>query len=156
MAPRAVKEVREVDEGDLRPLIEALAEVDRRGGWINVTPGVPADVVPEEQRSMFSWLLGAVGPAAPLATWMPAAPGSSKAGRFGVLHQRGRLDRQGIAGLASIPPSWKTLGDHARRGLLFEVASARPDEIAEALTGIVEELATVPTTGRYLAEVFLR
>ena len=156
MAARTTKEILEVDEGDLSPLVAAIDSLTTREGWINLTPGVPADVVPEQQRSVFTWLVGAAGPAAPLATWMPSPPGSTKPGRFGVLHQRGRLNRQGIAGLASIPSSWKTAGDHARRGLLFDVAQATSVEIAEALTGIVEELATVPTTGRYLAELFRR
>ena len=156
MASRASKEILEVDEGDLTPLIGAIESLRTREGWINLTPGVPADVVPEQQRTLFTWLVGAAGPAAPLATWMPSPPGSSRPGRFGVLHQRGRLNRQGVAGLASIPSSWKTAGDHARRGLLFDVPTATSEELAETMTGIVEELATVPTTGRYLAEVFRR
>lgn len=156
MATRASKEILEIDEGDLSPLISAIDALRTTEGWINVTPGVPAGVVEEQPRSVVTWLVGAAGPAAPLATWMPSPPGSNKPGRFGILHQRGRLNRQGIAGLASIPPSWKTAGDHARRGLLFDVPATSPDEIAEALTGVVEELATVPTTGRYLAELFRR
>jgi hypothetical protein len=48
------------------------------------------------------------------------------------------------------------LGDHARKGLIFEVTSASDAEVADAMLAVVEELTTVPTTGRYLAEVFTR
>jgi hypothetical protein len=40
--------------------------------------------------------------------------------------------------------------------LTFAVPAGPDLEVAEALLGIVEELATVPTTGRYLVEVFVR
>ena len=39
---------------------------------------------------------------------------------------------------------------------MFEVSSASDAEVAEAMLSVVEELTTVPTTGRYLAEVFTR
>ena len=39
---------------------------------------------------------------------------------------------------------------------MFEVAQSGVAEIADAMLSVVEELTTVPTTGRYLAEVFIR
>ena len=91
-----------------------------------------------------------------MATWMPEAGGPSGTGTLGILHARGRLHREGLAGLAAIPSGWRCTQDHARRGLLFAVRGASDLEIAESMVGVVEELATVTTTGRYLAELFLR
>jgi len=155
VAKRAVKDVLEFDEGDLAGLIAAIDSLEVVDGWINVTPGVPSNLVVED-RSMVSWLAGAQQVEAPLATWMPTSAIGSVRGTLGVLHRRGRLHREGLAGLASIPSSWRCKQDHARRGLLFEVPSATSSVLAEAMVSVVEELATVPTTGRYLAEVFRR
>lgn len=154
MAGRIAEEAVEIDGA--AELEAQLRRLEEQEGWINLTPGIPAEAEVDPSRSLFSWLVGAPGPAAPMATWMPAKPGSSKPGQLGVLHARGRLHREGIAGLASIPASWRCTGDHARRGLVFEVDAATSREIAEAMLSVVEELTTVPTTGRYLAEVFLR
>jgi hypothetical protein len=156
MSPRVSKEVVEIDEGGATQLAARVGMLRETEGWINLTPGVPSDVAVEPQRSLFTWLVGPPGPSAPLATWMPATPGSTRAGKLGVLHARGRLNREGIAGLVSIPPSWRCLGDHARRGLIFEVTDATDLEVAESMISVVEELTTLPTTGRYLAEVFTR
>ena len=153
---RATKEIIEIDEDASLTLQRQIARVEDSGGWINLTPGVPADVVAEPPRSLFTWLVGSAGPAAPLATWMPGGPGSQGSGQLGILHAQGRLTREGIAGLVSIPTSWRCLGDNARRGLVFEVAQSGVAEIADAMLSVVEELTTVPTTGRYLAEVFIR
>jgi len=153
--PRARKEVIEFDEENLEPLEAALRSLEVVEGWINVTPGVPSDQVIED-ASVFSWLLGSRQISAPMATWMPAPPGSRGAGTLGILHSRGRLHREGIASLVSIPSSWRNLQDHARRGLLFEVLETTPTQMAEVMVAAVEELATVSTTGRYLAEVFRR
>jgi len=155
MARRADKTVLELDEGDLGELVGALRSLEVVDGWVNLTPGVPTEFAPED-RSLFSWLAGGAAPTAPLATWMPDPPASSKAGIVGVLHARGRLHREGIAGLASIPAGWRSKQDHARRGLLFEVPTTTPEEMAEILVAVVDELSTLPTTGRYLAEVFRR
>ena len=155
MAKRAVQEALEFEEGDLGPLERAIRSLEVTSGWINVTPGVPSDLVAED-RSFFSALIGSRQMAVPLATWMPAAPGSGTVGTLGVLHGRGRLQRKGLAGLVSIPASWRSQQDHARRGLIFEVTNASPAQIAEAMVAVVEELAMVPTTGRYLAEIFRR
>jgi hypothetical protein len=155
MAPRAVKEVLEIDEDHLAPLVEAIASLELVEGWINLTPGVPSNTVIED-RSLVSWFAGAQSVEAPLATWMPSAPGSTASGTLGVLHRRGRLHREGLAGMASIPSSWRNRQDHARRGLLFEVPETTPAELAEIMVSVVEELTTVTTTGRYLVEVFRR
>jgi hypothetical protein len=39
---------------------------------------------------------------------------------------------------------------------LFEVGQSTPEEMSNAMMGIVEELATLPTTGRFFVEVFRR
>jgi hypothetical protein len=147
------KDVIEIDEGAAETLVTALLSLEVVEGWVNLTPGVPSEAIIED-RSLFSWLAGPVGPKAPLATWMPPTPGSGNSGRLGVLHSRGRLHREGIAGLVSIPSSWRCLQDHARRGLLFDVPEAAPRAMAEVMLAVVEELSTVPTTGRYLAEIY--
>lgn len=156
MTGRPSREAIEIDDDASAMLSEQIGRVGATGGWINLTPGVPADVAAEPPRSLFSWLVGSNGPAAPMATWMPSASGADRPGQLGVLHARGRLNREGIAGLVSVPPSWRCLGDHARRGLIFEVKATTDAEIADVMLAVVEELTTVPTTGRYLAEVFVR
>ena len=125
-------------------------------GWINLTPGVPTELVDQPRPGLLGWLSGAPDQIAPLATWMPSEGSDANAGRLGVLHARGRLHREGVAGLAGIRPSWRLRQDHARRGLLFDIPSASDEEVAEGRVALVDELATVPTTGRYLAEVFVR
>ena len=153
---RAAKEIIEFEEDDLGPLLSALGRLEGSDGWLNLTPGVPAEVELDQDRSLLSFLVGSRRLEAPLATWMPTAGGSPGAGTLGILHARGRLHREGLAGLASIPSSWRCTQDHARRGLLFEVRGASTLELGESMVGVVEELATVTTTGRYLAELFLR
>jgi hypothetical protein len=155
VARRAVKEVLELEEGDLATLSAAIGSLELVEGWVNITPGVPSNLIVED-RSLVSWLAGSQSLEAPLATWMPSAPGSAASGTLGILHRRGRLHREGLAGLASIPSGWRCKQDHARRGLLFEVSQTTPEQMAEVMVSVVEELATVPTTGRYLAEVFRR
>ena len=81
---RATKEVIECEEGDLTPLIAILTDVDRRDGWVNLTPGVPADIDLDEDRSLVSFLAGSSRVEAPLATWMPAQRGSGKPGTLGL------------------------------------------------------------------------
>ena len=155
MSPKARKEVLDFDGTDPEPLLSALGDLSHQEGWMNLTPGVPSDAIVEES-SLFSWLSGARPQAAPMATWMPPASGSAKPGVLGVLHARGRLHPDGVAKLKSIPASWFCRQDHARRGLLFEVDQSTPEEMSKAMMGIVEELATLPTTGRFFVEVFRR
>lgn len=153
---RATKEIIEFEEDELTPLLEALSRLHDRDGWINLTPGVPAEVEVDQDGGLLAFFTGARRLEAPLATWMPAAGPDRGTGTLGVLHNRGRLHQDGLAGLASIPSSWACSQDHARRGLLFEVAGASDLDLAESMVAVVEELATVTTTGRYLAEVFFR
>ena len=155
MGNRAIKEVIEVEEDSLSSLVAALASLQQVEGWVNLTPGIPTEAA-NEDRSLFSWLAGSATPRAPLATWMPPIPGSEGRGQLGILHPRGRLRREGIAGLVSIPSSWRCRQDHARRGLVFDVPVVPSLELAEIMVAAVEELALTPTTGRYLAEVFRR
>ncbi|MEI8262630.1 MAG: hypothetical protein WCG59_02140 [Actinomycetes bacterium] len=155
MSPKARKEVLDFDGTDPEPLLSALGDLSHQEGWMNLTPGVPSDAIVEES-SLFSWLSGARPQAAPMATWIPPATGSPKPGVLGVLHARGRLHPDGVAKLKSIPASWSCRQDHARRGLLFEVDQSTPEEMSKAMMGIVEELATLPTTGRFFVEVFRR
>lgn len=153
---RAAKEIIEFEEDELAPLLDALGRLHGVEGWLNLTPGVPAEVEVAQDGGLLAFFTGSRRLEAPLATWMPTAAAPSGTGTMGVLHNRGRLHRDGLAGLVSIPASWRCTQDHARRGLLFEVSGASDLELAESMVAVVEELATVTTTGRYLAELFLR
>ena len=151
---RAEKAVLDFPREDLEALVDAIGAIDNGSGWVNVTPGIPTEAV-QDEGSLFSWLVGARPQVAPLATWMPTAPSSTKPGTLGILHAGGRLYREGLAKLA-IPEGWRCRQDHARRGLLFDVDETTPEEMAGAMTRVVDQLAAVPTTGRYMAEVYYR
>jgi hypothetical protein len=154
MSQRTQKSVLDFARDDLSPLVEALHELETERGWINITPGIPAEAV-EDDRSLFSWLTGARPQIAPLATWMPPEPGSTKPGVLGILHAGGRLTREELA-MLDLPGSWRSRQNHARRGLLYELGSWSPEEMATMMTRVVDRLAAMETTGRYLAEVFRR
>ncbi len=151
---RAKKAVLDFALDDSALLVQALGSIDQGTGWINLTPGVPSELVGDD-RSLFSWLVGSRPLIAPLATWMPAVAGSGKPGSLGILHGRGRLHAEEIAKLA-LPPSWRCRQDHARRGLLFDVGDTTANELATIMMRVVDQLAMVTTTGRYMAEVFTR
>ena len=152
--PRATKAVLDFPRDDLQSLVDAIRSIDGGLGWVNVTPGIPSESV-QDEGSLFSWLVGARPQVAPLATFMPASSHSGKPGRLGILHAGGRLYAEGIDKLA-VPKSWRCRQDHARRGLLFDVAETSPEEMARVMTRVVDQLAAVQTTGRYLAEVYYR
>jgi hypothetical protein len=150
---RAEKAVLDFSRDDAGMLRDAIASFEVAKGWINVTPGIPSDAVADD-RSLFSWLVGARPQVAPLVTWMPDEKHAG-VGTLGVLHARGQLTSQELAAL-DVPEGWMLRQNHARRGLLFFVPSIDADQLCTTMLRFSDYLATVATTGRYLAEVFTR
>jgi hypothetical protein len=150
---RAEKAVLDFSHDDAGMLRDAIASLEGAKGWINVTPGIPSDAVADD-RSLFSWLVGARPQVAPLVTWMPDEKHAG-VGTLGVLHARGQLTKEELAALG-VPEGWTLRQNHTRRGLLFFVPSIDADQLCEAMLRFSDALATVATTGRYLAEVFTR
>jgi len=143
----------EVKEQDLGEFVAALGSARASRGWVNCTPGVPEDY-PQFRPSLFAWLTGPTPPGAPIVTLMPGVAGQPDI--LGVLHAKGRIGLHQGSTLASIPSSWKCRQDHNRRGLLFEVPAVANEDLAAVMVAVSDELATVPTTGAYLVELFTR
>jgi hypothetical protein len=150
---RANKAVLDFSRNDAAMLRDAISSLAVTEGWINVTPGIPSNAVADD-RSLFSWLVGARPQVAPLVTWM-ADERHAGVGTVGVLHARGQLSSGELAVL-EVPEGWVLRQNHARRGLLFFMPSIDADRLCEAMLRFSDDLATVETTGRYMAEVFTR
>jgi len=143
----------EVREDSVSEFVTALASARSGKGWINCSPGVPEDY-PQFRPSLFAWLIGPTPPGAPIVTLMPGHAGQPDT--LGVLHAKGRIGLHRGATLASVPASWRCSQDHNRRGLLFEVPAVSNEELVGVMVAVSDELATVPTTGSYLVELFVR
>jgi hypothetical protein len=143
----------EIREEDLSEMVTAMEAARATNGWLNCTPGVPDDY-PQFRPSLFAWLVGPTPPGAPIVTWMPGHNGQPDT--LGILHAKGKIGLHQGANIASIPSSWRCRQDHNRRGLLFEVPAVTDAELATVIVSSCDELATVPTTGNYLVELFTR
>lgn len=149
----AKKRIFEVSEDTLEELVDALSLARGHSGWVNATPGVPEDY-PQLRGSLFSWLTGPTPPGAPLVTLMPGHGGQPDT--LGILHAKGRLGLLRGGNMVSVPASWRCQQDHNRRGLLFEVPAVTDGELAQVMISTCDELATIPTTGSYLIELFTK
>lgn len=137
-----------------------MADLDAaRSGWINVEPLFDEGDEPPAQSPMFGVFSGR-GPDVPLATWTPA----ERRGRreeppsVGIQHASGpkavaRLTERGVP----LPPGWRVLADHPRRGLVVAVgAGATHDEVLAWLLAAAEALSNVRLTGRWLVTIHQR
>jgi hypothetical protein len=131
-----------------------MAEAQR--GWLNVSPGLDMDVAPPE-RSALGQLLGSRGPTVPLGTWTPAQKRDPAI--VGIEHGEGpkaaeMLERRGTP----IPPGWRVVQDHPKRGLVVAMPSP---EGAEALDSVLvwllratAALCSWPRTGEWRAACY--
>jgi len=119
-----------------------VAAVDARG-WVNLRPDV--DDLPPPPRGWFGNVFSNSGPAVPMATWHP---GERLAG---IEHGTGSR----LGGRAPVPPGWRVVQDHPRRGFVVHVPQAVTEaEVVRWLVELGEALSPVPTGGRWTAEVF--
>jgi hypothetical protein len=131
----------ELPGGDPAPLLDALTGAR----YANVIPGV--DAAPPRPQSPLSDLFRARGPDVPLATWTPD--------EVGIQHATGTkaLDRLATAGVP-LPPGWRRLEDHPRRGLVVRPAPDAPiAEVVRWLLAALEVLNPHPVTGPWIAAV---
>ncbi len=127
-----------------------------RKGWVNISPVLPEGVEPPRQGILA--YLGARGPEALMATWVP---GVAKGDGFeptkaGLQHSAGKrvVNRLADGGLP-IPEGWKVTQDHPARGVVATVGEgADLDEVAAWLLAAAERVATSPLTGKWRATVY--
>ena len=123
--------------------LDAVADRLDERGWVNLQPGVAEDDLPSPPSSLFG-LFGARGPVVPLCTWHPGERSA------GVQHAAGPK----IAKQVEIPPGWRVVQDHPRRGLVVRV----PPDVSNVvvlrwLVDVGARLCPVPTTGQWVAEL---
>ena len=127
-------------------------------GWLNLQPGILEEDAPP-QASGISFLFAASVHDVPVCTWVAGhvdRHGEVQPDSLGVQHAAGtrivaRLDELGFA----LPPGWRWVQDHPRRGLVVVTPPGAPaDEQLRWLTGIGAALCTVPITGDWLASVY--
>ncbi len=134
-------------------LAERIDELTVAGkGWINVLPEIPEDVPVPPTPTAFA-VFSKRGPLVPLATW--TAPTTSgrhpEPAQVGVHHGLGRSAARFLADTpAAIPSTWRTVQDHARRGLVIAVPpDAAPMMVAEWIFTMLSELCIPPRTQCY-------
>lgn len=123
---------------DLAPVLAAL---DARG-WVNLQPEV-ADIEEADRPSTFG-IFGSRGPVVPFATWHAGERSA------GIQHGTGPK----VARRLDIPPGWRVVQDHPKRGLVVRVPEGVPqEEVLRWLLATGEALCPVPLLGRWVAEV---
>ena len=131
--------------------ITRIAEVADGSEWVTIAPWVDPENLPVV--SVLRRLFSARGSKIPEVTWVPAQSGEPA--QLGVLHATGpdalsRLHERGVA----IPDSWRKLGDHSKRGLLFALPpETTPATVLRVAIETARALAEVPTDDRWVAQV---
>ena len=134
-----MKQTLTFDAGEVDVVADRLDE----RGWVNLQPGVAEEDVPPPTSSLFG-LFSARGPAVPLCTWHRGERSA------GVQHATGPK----AASRIDVPPGWRVVQDHPRRGLVVRVPADVEDvEVLRWLVDVGIRLCPVPTTGRWLAEL---
>ena len=152
-------EVIEFHRDDPSPVERAMAELVERGsGWLNLGPALSPDewdAVPH-RRGVAAWF-SSRGPAVPMATWTPGRGGDrSRPAEIGVAHGTGprALERLADEGLP-LPNGWQKRQDHAKHGIVAEVAGGEdPRIVVDWLLRALELLSALLPTGEWwMAEV---
>ena len=134
-----MKETMTVDASEM----DVVADRLDAHGWVNLQPGVAEEHLPPPPSSLFG-LFSSRGPAVPLCTWHAGERSA------GVQHATGPK----VVNRVDVPPGWRVVQDHPRRGLVLRVPPDVPDvEVLRWLVGVGERLCPVPTTGEWLAEL---
>ncbi|MHB8218712.1 MAG: hypothetical protein ACYDHU_00090 [Acidimicrobiales bacterium] len=159
---RPMEEIEFVPADTARVEAEMTRLAGARSGWINLLPGVDADdpdAGDEPHRpSPVSALFGPAQSPVTMVTWVPPSGGRRPRDmvKVGIMHPRGRhavaqLKDRGL----TVPGGWQVRQDHARRGLIVEVASGVPhSQVLEWAIRAGELLAAAPLTGSWQARVY--
>jgi len=125
-------------------------------GWVNISPVLPEGVEPPRQGLLA--FMGARGPEALLATWIPGKPKGDgfEPTTVGLQHSAGKrvLARLAEGGLP-IPQGLRVTQDHPARGVVAVVDDdADLDEVVGWLVAAAHRVATTPLTGRWQATFY--
>ena len=129
----------------------------RRDGWLNVSPVVEYE---EPPPGALAKLFGTRGPMIPVGTWIPGAPTRNgfEPTTVGLQHGMGQrlLFALRDAG-QGVPEGWKTLQDHARRGVVLQVPDdTDPAVVLDWIMRVSEIVLPSDPTGRFRATLHRR
>jgi hypothetical protein len=131
-----------------------------RDGWVNLQPLVDEEDIPQMSVGILGWI-SSRGPAVPKATWVPGETkrnGSIAPDSIGLQHRGGPRARATLAEAGSpIPPEWKLLSDHPKRGLVIELpAGVMPETIVQWLVAAARILSPIDLPDTWVAAVHRR
>ena len=139
-------------------VLSCMEDLAARGdgrGWLNLQPWVEDEDRPP--TSPLGRMFSSLGPAVPLATWVPRHRRGRRLvpGTVGISHATGRFAVRRLAdGGVEVPPAWAVRQDHTRRGLVFELPDAvGVSDILTFLLAAMEALSGVDIDGRWVADV---
>lgn len=129
----------------------------RRDGWLNVSPKVDYE---EPPPGALAKIFGARGPMIPVGTWIPGAPTRNgfEPTTVGLQHGMGQrlLFALRDAGQGT-PEGWKTLQDHARRGVVLQIPDdTDPAVVLDWIMRVSEIVLASEPTGRFRATIHRR
>jgi hypothetical protein len=129
-------------------------------GWVNMQPIVDEQDVPQTSVGLLGWI-SAKGPAVPEATWVPGErkrSGAVTPDSIGLQHRGGPKARLTLADAGlPIPPGWRILSDHPKRGLVLELPGATdPEAIVDWLVRAAKTLSPIDLPDRWVATVHSR
>jgi hypothetical protein len=125
-------------------------------GWVNFSPVLPEGVAAPRQGLLR--FLGARGPEALMATWVPGERRKDGYGptTIGIQHATGRrlVMGKGAMGL-DVPDGWRVVQDHPARGLVAHVPDdADLGDVVGWLLDTATEATSLPLTGKWRAQVY--
>ena len=143
---------------DTAEVLSCMDDLAARGdgrGWLNLQPWVEDEDRPP--TSPLGRMFSSLGPAVPLATWVPRHRRGRSAvpGTVGISHATGRFAVRRLADAGvDVPAAWVVRQDHTRRGLVFELPDAvAVGDILTFLLAAIEVLSAVETDGRWVADI---
>lgn len=144
------------DEGDGSSRVAAvIAELVAPGsGWLNLLPEVEPELEPPP-RGVMAAIFSARGPVVPMAT-VTAPEAEGRPISVGIEHGGGpkaltTLDENELP----LPPGWRKLADHPRRGLVLAVPTSTPaHELLDWVLAAAHILSPIPLTGSWLARTY--
>ena len=145
----------EIDESVPGELAQMIGELSGAGsGWLNVLPIIPDGVdVPATPNALA--VFSKRGPFVPLATWTPARVRRGavvEPSQIGLQHGQGAPAAPLLAdSRAPVPPEWRVLTDHPRRGFVVALpANAEPEATARWIFAALGRLCVPPRTPRFI------
>jgi hypothetical protein len=99
--------------------------IERKKGWINLSPALDEDQEEPPRSSTFGLFSGR-GPDVPLCTWVPGPPVE-----IGIQHGAGPKAANVLRNLGQpVPDGWRVTQDHSRRGIVVLLPEGTSNERA--------------------------